>query len=134
MLVVSSLSHSSFSIEYSTDSSMPKRFFLPVPILQSINQSEGYPNPPKIISPTRTANYILICGADICISIKDKSLSFRHYTSVHSCQHRGLLYRQLNHSNCYFNTFEEELFRDNALLILVLGLLSTGLLSHLEMV
>ena len=38
-----------------------------------------------------------------------------------------------NHSNCYFNAFEEELFRDNALLILVLGLLSTGLLSHLDL-
>jgi hypothetical protein len=34
-----------------------------------------------------------------------------------------------NPSNCYFNNFEEELFRDKALPILVLGLLSTGLLG-----
>lgn len=64
------------------------------------------------------------------------SITNRSPISIHRPWYRvcpQFHYRLDNPSNCYFNNFEEELFRDNALLTLVLGLLSTGLLGHLDL-
>lgn len=68
----------------------------------------------------------------------DKDLAllfFSFFLSIRIHRPRNRVFPQFhnrldNPSNCYFNNFEEELFRDNALLTPVLGLLLTGLLSN----